>query len=180
MKDRKLAVRYARALYAVFPDPAQNEPIARLLTRLASTLEADRALRDRMLDPAIPRATRSEALTSVAGRAGLPQGVSNFLNTLVNNNRIAAIPSIAAVFEEMREEAMGVVPAEITTAAPLSGEQRQRASAAVQKLTGRKVRLTCSVEPGLIGGAVTRIGSTVYDASLRTQLSQLRRRMAEE
>jgi F-type H+-transporting ATPase subunit delta len=180
MKDRKLAVRYARALFAAFPDPARNEPIARLLTNIARSFEADPVLRDRMLDPAIPRATRSQALTTLARQSGLPQGVSNFLRTLVDNNRIAVIPSIAAVFEEIREDAMGIVPAEITTAAPLSEQQRQRARDAVQKLTGRQVRLICSVAPEMIGGAVTRIGSTIYDGSLRTQLNLLRRQMAEE
>ena len=80
----------------------------------------------------------------------------------------------------MREEALGIAPAEITTATPLTDDQRQRAESAIQKLTGLDVRLTCKVEPEMIGGAVTRIGSTIYDGSLRTQLQQLRRRMAEE
>jgi F-type H+-transporting ATPase subunit delta len=180
MKDRKLAVRYARALFAAFPDPTQNEPISSFLINVGKTLDGDRALRDRMLDPAIPRVKRTAALTSLAKQSGLPQGVSNFLTTIVNNNRLVALPSIAAVFEEMREEALGIVPAEITTAGPLTDQERQRAQSAVQKLTGRQVRLTCKVEPDMIGGAVTRIGSTIYDGSLRTQLSKLKRRMAEE
>jgi len=180
MKDRKLAVRYARALFAAYPDPAQNEPIARFLINVGKSLDDDRALRDRMLDPAIPRVKRTAAFTTLAQQAGLPQGVSNFLTTIVNNNRIIALLSIATVFEEMREEALGIVPAEITTAGPLTDQERSRAKSAVQKLTGREVRLTCKVEPGMIGGAVTRIGSTIYDGSLRTQLSQLKRRMAEE
>jgi F-type H+-transporting ATPase subunit delta len=180
MKDRKLAVRYARALFAAFPDPAQNEPTARFLISVAKTLDEDRALRDRMLDPAIPRAKRIAAFTSLAKQAGLPEGVSNFLTVIVNNNRIAALTAIAAVFEEMREEALGIVPAEITTAGPLSDQERTRAQSAVQKLTGRQVRLTCKVEPKMIGGAVTRIGSTIYDGSLRFQLAQLKRRMAQE
>lgn len=180
MKDRKLAVRYARALFAAFPDPAQNEPISRFLINVSETLTADRGLRDRMLDPAVPRVNRTAALTELVREAGLPQGVANFMTTLVNNNRVVALPSIASVFEELREEALGIVPAEITTAGPLNDEQRQRAKRAVQKLTGRDVRLTYTVEPRMIGGAVTRIGSTIYDGSLRTQLAQLRRRMAEE
>ena len=80
----------------------------------------------------------------------------------------------------MREQALGIAPAEITTATPLTDDQRHRAANAIQKLTGLDVRLTCKVEPEMIGGAVTRIGSTIYDGSLRTQLQQLRRRMAEE
>ncbi len=180
MKDRKLAVRYARALFAAFPDPARNEPVARFLINLGESIGGSRELRDRLLNPAVARSKRASVLTGLAQQAGLPQGVSNFLTTLVNNNRVAALPSIAAVFEEMREAALGIAPAEITTATPLSDEQRQRAEQAVEKLTGLDVRLTCKVEPEMIGGAVTRIGSTIYDGSLRTQLQQLRRRMAEE
>jgi len=180
MKDRKLAVRYARALFAAYPDPVRNEPVSRFLTNLGASIGGSRELRDRLLDPAVARSRRAAVLTGLAGQAELPQGVSNFLITLVNNNRVAALPAIAAVFEEMREQALGIAPAEITTATPLSDDQRQRAESAVQKLTGLKVRLTCKVEPEMIGGAVTRIGSTIYDGSLRTQLQQLRRRMAEE
>ena len=180
MKDRKLAVRYARALFAAFPDPVQNEPISRLLINLGEAMQSDRLLREHMLDPAVPRAKRTAALTSLATASGLPRGVSNFLTTIVNNNRVAALPSIAAVFDEMREAEAGIVPAEITTAAPLSDGERRRAQSAVEKLTGREVRLTCKVEPKMLGGAVTRIGSTIYDGSLRTQLARLRHRMAEE
>jgi len=180
MKDRKLAVRYARALFATYPDPAQNEPISRFLISLGESIGGSRELRDRLLDPAIARSERAAVLTGIAQQVGLPQGVSNFLITLVDNNRVTALPAIAAVFEEMREEALGIVPAEITTATPLTDDLRQRTKKAVQKLTGLEVRLTCKVEPEMIGGAVTRIGSTVYDGSLRTQLQQLRRRMTEE
>ena len=180
MKDRKLAVRYARALFAAYPDPAKNEPISRFLINLGESIGGSRELRDRLLNPAVARPRRAEILTGLAKQAELHEGVSNFLTTLVNNNRVAVLPAIATVFEEMREEALGIAPAEITTATPLTDDQRQRAENAVQKLTGLKVRLTCKVEPEMIGGAVTRIGSTIYDGSLRTQLQQLRRRMAEE
>ena len=69
--------------------------------------------------------------------------------------------------------------AEMTTATPITEEMKQRARSALERVTGAKVRLTCNVKPDLIGGAVTKIGSTVYDGSLRSQLEQLRRKMAE-
>ena len=84
------------------------------------------------------------------------------------------------MFHEAREKSLGIVPAEITTATELSDDQRVKAEQAIRKLTGSNVRLTCRVDPELIGGAVTRIGSTVYDGSLRNQLSQLRRQMVQE
>ena len=99
---------------------------------------------------------------------------------MVDNNRVGALPTIAKVFHEYREEAQGIVPAEITTATPLDEGMRARTKNAIEKMMGRKVRLDCKVEPELLGGAVTKIGSKVYDGSLRSHLIELRRRMAQE
>jgi F-type H+-transporting ATPase subunit delta len=180
MKDRKLAVRYARALHGAFPDTAQSEPIDRFLAALGESMTDSDELSEMLIDPAVPRHVRSRVLVSLAEHAGLPAGVGNFLRTVVDNHRTAALPSIAAVFHELREQKLGIVAAEITTAAPLDDAQEQRALAALQKLTGSDVRLTCKVEPRLMGGAMTRVGSTVYDGTLRMQLDRLRRKMAQE
>ena len=85
----------------------------------------------------------------------------------------------AAVFHEEGERQQGIVAAEMTTATPITEETKQRAKSALERLTGAKVRLTFNVKPDLIGGAVTKIGSTIYDGSLRSQLEQLKRKMAE-
>ena len=106
--------------------------------------------------------------------------VANFFSAVVNHNRTTSLPSIAEVFHEEREAAMGVVPADITTAQPLSDDLKQRTLRTLEQITGRKVRLASQVDPEILGGAVTRIGSTVYDGSLRTQLAQLRRKMTQE
>jgi F-type H+-transporting ATPase subunit delta len=180
MKDRKLASRYAGALLSVFPDPAQAEPTDQFLTEIGRAMHESEELRDILLDPAHPRTARIAVLHAMAERRGMPRQVLNFLSTIIDHNRGSAIPAIAEVFHEERERAMGIVPAEITTAAPLSDPLKERAQNTVEKLTGKKVRLTCQVEPGLLGGAVTKIGSKVYDGSLRSQLDKLRRRMSEE
>lgn len=180
MKDRKLASRYAGALLSVLPDVQQAERTDQFLTALAETFQSSAEFRGVMLDPAFPRSSRKAILTTLAREHALPVLVSNFLQTLVDNNRMAALPSIAVVYHELREEALGIVPAEITTATPLEETMRTRAQAALEKMTGQKVRLSCRVEPDLLGGAVTKIGSKVYDGSLRSQLSELRRRMAQE
>ena len=180
MRDRRLAVRYAKALLSVLSDPTQAESADDFLTSLRSAMEQSTELRAILLDPAVPRAQRRQALQALAEAKSMPKSVGNFLATLVDHNRTAAIPTIAEVFHEEREKALGIVPAEITTASPLSDDQRQKAEQAIRKLTGQEVRLICRVDPELIGGAVTRIGSTVYDGSLRNQLSQLRRQLAQE
>jgi len=179
MKDRKLAFRYARALLSVIHDPDTLERIDELLTALVQALEDSPDLRSAMLDPALPRPARTKVLRSMVEQNGLPPEVGNFFATVVDNNRIAALDAIATVFHEERERQQGIVAAEMTTAIPITDEMKQRAKSALERVTGAKVRLTCNVEPDLIGGAVTRIGSTVYDGSLRSQLEQLRRKMAE-
>jgi F-type H+-transporting ATPase subunit delta len=180
MKDRKLASRYAGALLSVFPDPSQAEPADRFLAEISRAMEESEELRDILLDPAYPRTTRRAVLHSMASKRDMPRQMLNFLSVIIDHNRAGAIPAIAAVFHEEREKALGIVPAAITTAAPLSEQLRGRARSAMEKLTGKKIRLTCNVEPRLLGGAVTQIGSRVYDGSLRSQLDKLRRRMSQE
>jgi F-type H+-transporting ATPase subunit delta len=180
MKDRKLASRYAGALLSVFPDPSQAEPADTFLKDVSRAMAESEELRDLLLDPAYSRTSRKGVLHAMADGRGLPKQVHNFLSAIIDHNRAGAIPAIAAVFHEEREKAMGIVPAEITTAAPLSDPLKERALGTLEKLTGKKVRLTCQVEPDLLGGAVTKIGSKVYDGSLRNQLDKLRRRMAQE
>lgn len=177
MRDRKLAMRYARALLSILQDPAELEKTDAFLTSLARSLESSNETRRVMLDPAVPRATRRKILADLAQRQNLPATVGSFLGTLVDNNRLAVLSAVAAVFHEERERRMGVVSAELTTATPLAADVQQRARTAMERLTGSRIRLTFHVEPALIGGAVTRIGSTIYDGSLRTQLERLKRRM---
>ena len=180
MRDRKLASRYAGALLSVLSDPAQAEATDEFLAALRGAMQESGEFRAVMLDPAVPRSSRKAVLRELAEGHGLPRPVSNFMETLVDNNRVPALPVIAEAFHEAREEAMGVVPAELTTARPLEAPLRERAQAALEKLTGRKVRLDCRVEPDLLGGAVTKIGSKIYDGSLRSHLTELRRRMGQE
>jgi len=98
----------------------------------------------------------------------------------VDNARLANLPSIAEVLHLEREAGQGMVSATLTTAAPLTPELTSRATSALERLSGRKVNLTVEVDPGLLGGAVTQVGSMVYDGSLKTQLARLRRTMGEE
>lgn len=180
MKDRKLALRYARALMAALPPGSDAAAVDGFLLSVAESLGASAELRDSLLNPAIPKHARRGVLSTLAAASGMPTQVGQFLGVIVENGRVANLPSIAAAFHEAREAAEGVVAATLTTAAPLDATLLARATASLERLTGRKVRLTATVDPSLLGGAVTQIGSTVYDGSLRTQLSRLRRSMAQE
>lgn len=180
MKDRLLATRYARALLAALPDAAAADRAGEFLTALSAAMGESPDLRDVLLNPAVSRSDRKRVLEAISGARDLPRQVRSFLSVVVDHGRAEALPAIAEVFHELKDESAGIVAATMTTAAPVPEPLRVRAVAAFERLTGRRVRLTWTVEPSLLGGAVTRIGSTVYDGSLRSQLAGLRRKMAGE
>lgn len=180
MKDRKLATQYARALLACLPGVDSAEQADQFLSALRRAIDESEELRGLMLDPAFPRSARSAVLVALAERHGMPRQVVNFLRIVVDHGRTPALASIAQLFHEERERAAGILPAEIATAAPLSEELKHRAGLALERATGKRIRLSSRTDPSLIGGAVTKVGSVVYDGSLRTRLDRLRESMVQE
>lgn len=177
MKDRKLATRYARALFTALPDPAAIEAADTVLSSLGRAVATHAGLNLVLIHPAVPRRNKKAVLEQLAGAEASPV-LRSFLSVVADHGRAAQLPSIAEAFHAIREEAQGIVQASITTAMPMPSDLEGQARAALERLTGKRIRLTTSVDQSLIGGAVTQIGSTVYDGSLRTQLVNLRRRMA--
>ena len=180
MKDRNLAARYAQALLAALPDHRAAETAGDFLDGVAEVFDRSPEFRDVLLNPAIGRDQRKRVLGALAEAHGAPREVRNFLFTVADHDRLSALPAMAAVFREARERHLGVVPAVVTTAAGIAPDLAARLTDSLTRLTGRNVRLEWKVDPAVLGGAVTQVGSTVYDGTVRTQLSRLRRRMAEE
>jgi len=179
MRDRKLATRYARALLATL-DAGQAQNVDAFLAALSQAITTSRDLRDVLLNPGIPRAARTAVLVALAKQHDMPAEVGSFMRVVVAHGRAGNLPEIATAFGEAREEAAGIVPVELQTAAPLPQDLQNRARSILEKLTGKQVRLRFRVDPSRLGGAVAKIGSKVYDGSLRTQLDILRRRMTAE
>jgi F-type H+-transporting ATPase subunit delta len=180
MKDRKLATRYARALLGALASPAEQDLADEFLTAIANSMTSNSELRGFFLDPASPIGAKKALLADLCSSRNIPDRVKTFLEMVVDNARLANLPSIAEVFHLEREAGQGTVSATLTTAGPLTPELKARAATALERLSGRKVNLTVAVDPGLLGGAVTQVGSMVYDGSLKTQLARLRRTMGEE
>ena len=110
MKDRKLATRYARALLASLPDPQAAEVADSFLDALAKAMEQSSDLRDVLLNPAVPSSGRKAVLTGLAKKHRVPEQVKTFLCVVADNGRTGQLPTMAQVFSEVREEAMGIVP----------------------------------------------------------------------
>jgi F-type H+-transporting ATPase subunit delta len=180
MRDRKLATRYARALLGALADPAEQDLADEFLSALASSMKTNAELRSFLLDPASAAAAKTSLLETLCATRRVPDRVKTFLAMIVENGRLASLPSIAEVFHLERESGQGMVSATLTAAVAFPPELEARAAKALEKLAGRKVNLTIEIDPGLLGGVVAQVGSMVYDGSLKTQLARLRRTMGEE
>src|SRR5262245_14809325 len=118
MKDRKLAARYSRALLAALPDRETAANADAFLQGVAASRPVPK-VRDVFLNPAVSRREKAEILQGIAAAQGMPPRVRSFLLTVAEHGRLEALPTIATVFHEEREAAEGIVPAVVTTAAPL-------------------------------------------------------------
>jgi F-type H+-transporting ATPase subunit delta len=122
-----------------------------------------------------PRVTAPELADLVIGIAGesLDEEGRNFVRTLAENGRLAMLPQISERFEELKNEAEGVIDVTVTSAVALEEPLRAKLAAALERRLRRSVRLQCATDPALIGGAVLRAGDLVIDGSLRGQLERI-------
>ena len=175
-----VAGRYAKALAEVVgaKNLALLDAVTREVRALADAVASEADVAAYFDSPTVPPEDKEKALAGVAKKAGLADVTRRFLALLVTRRRFGALPAIARALQQIRDETMGIVPAETTVAAPLSQPETAALEKALQTMTGRKVRLEVKVDPSILGGARTRIGSRVYDGTLRGRLDGLHRILA--
>ncbi len=172
--------RYARALVDIVTGPAATEAgkdpklVAMRLAEFHTLLAESSELRILFSTPAVAAAKKKAILAELALRLELDVLTKNFLNVLIDNDRMILLGEIAEAFDSLLDERLGVVLAEITTARTLEEAEQQQLAGALHAKTGKQVRMNFSLDPNLIGGIVARIGSTIYDGSVRGQLERIR------
>ena len=179
MSTRASAARYARALFDVALSESTPEQAERELTAFADLVRGHAELRQALGSPTIPAANKRAVVDQVLDRQQPSSPVRKLLLLLAERDRLDLLPDLVSVFHERVMEHLKVVQAEVTTAAPLPLEQAAQLQQRLGSMIGRTVTLTTKVDPALIGGMVTRIGSTVYDGSVANQLAALRQRLTE-
>lgn len=175
-----VSLRYARALVDALLGqrpglPASTaEVIPNQLEAFQSLLEENAELRILFSTPAISAVKKRIVLAELASRLGWEPMTRNFLNVVIQHDRMNLLGEIAAAFRALLDERMGITVAEITTARPLEEPEKKELETALHARTGRQVRLSFLLDPELIGGVTARVGSTIYDGSVRGQLERLR------
>jgi F-type H+-transporting ATPase subunit delta len=178
-----VATRYASALADVVTasgSGASPEQVLDQLRSFESTLRDSAALQNALLSPAVPPARKRAVIGRIADELKLSRVARNFLFVLIDHRRLAALESVLNSFEIIVDERLGFARAEVSSARELTDAQRTALSAQLERMTGKRIRMRFAVDPALIGGVVARIGSTVYDGSVRGQLDSLGRKLATE
>jgi F-type H+-transporting ATPase subunit delta len=180
MTSRVAAMRYARALFDVALKETDPLRIESELSAFASGVAGHEALSRVLVHPAIPVARKRAIVETLIKKTGpMAPVLEKTLLLLADGDRLALLPELAEAYRERVLEHQKIVRAEVTTAIPLSEDRRKAIADGLAAATGRKVTVSTRVDPSLIGGAVARIGSTVYDGSVARQLERLRERLIE-
>jgi F-type H+-transporting ATPase subunit delta len=178
-----VAARYANALADVVTAGGSTLSPQQAVAELRSfetTLRGSVELQNALITPAVPGSRKKAVVGRIAGILQLSQVTRNFLYVLVDRRRIASLSNIIQDFETVVDARLGYARAEVSSARELSETQRRDLNTRLERLTGKRIRMRYTIDGSLIGGVVARIGSTVYDGSVRGQLATLERRLSLE
>jgi F-type H+-transporting ATPase subunit delta len=174
MVTGSLSRRYAKALFDIGSQQGDLTKLGQDIRSLAKAMNESAELQSVLTNPAIRRGDRKRVVDGLLQSIGVQTASRNLVYILLEGERMANIPGISRSLDEMIEAKAGRVTAEVVSAKPLDPSQLSQINAALEKLSGKKVSVTTRQDPELLGGVVAKVGDTVYDGSLRTQLRTLR------
>ena len=179
MSMRASAARYARALLDITIN--ESDPVAAEsdLAGFVSLVQQHPELQRTLANPVVSAAAKRAVVQQILERSQPTAPVGKLLLLLASRGRLELLPDVLAIYRERLMEHQRVIQAEVTTATPLSPERATELQQRLAKITGRTVTMTTKVDQAIIGGVVTRIGGTVYDGSVATQLAKVKDRLSE-
>ncbi len=173
------APRYASAFASVVAS-ANLDPAAaqKQLKDFAQTLHDSHDLREILMDPSIPSDQKLGVLDALAERMGITREARNLIAVIIDHQRLGEFDEIVAAYDRVADVNQGITEAEVVSAHELNEDDRKELETKVANLAATAVRVTYRIDPALLGGAIVRIGSTVYDGSVRGQLDGMRQVLA--
>jgi F-type H+-transporting ATPase subunit delta len=176
-----VAGRYARAFADVVarrdmdPDKTSQE-----LKQIAELVSASHELRNVFLNPAVEHKQKISLLDAIIKRIGGTHVLRNFIAVLIDHKRIGQIGEIAVQFKQELDRRMGIAEAQVSSARQLTASEKKSLEQRLAKVTGKTIRATYQEDTGLLGGAVVRVGSTIYDGSVRGRLQRMKEEIGGE
>jgi F-type H+-transporting ATPase subunit delta len=173
-----VARRYASALADVIIEKNEAAEVREELTAWERMILSNPALLEAFTNPTVPYEQKAKVLNELITRTKVRPTTANFLRILLKNQRLAEIAHVNAKLAQVLDDRAGVVSAQVTSARPMAESIKTALEEKLQLITGKRIRLSFQTDETLLGGIVTRIGSTIYDGSVRTQLQRLGEELA--
>lgn len=177
---KSATLQYANALADVAMAQGAADPALKQLRDFVAAFGESAELRNVLANPAVPRDEKHEVIEKIGARLGATKIIRNFLWVIVDHYRTHILPEILETFQEVIRQRQGIAEAEVSSAVELSAAQKKRFGQILERITGKKVEAKFSLDPALLGGAVVRVGDTIYDGSVRNSLNEMRARLAGE
>jgi F-type H+-transporting ATPase subunit delta len=173
-KNADVGARYAQALFELAEAGKALPAVEADLTGLEAARLESGELRRFLGSPAYTAEQKGKALDAIAAKGKAHALTRKFLGLLSSNGRASALPAVAAAFRRLAAEKRGAVAAEVVTAMPLSAAQTKGVAAALRTALGKDPEITTRVDPAILGGLKVRVGSRLFDASLKSKLDSLK------
>jgi F-type H+-transporting ATPase subunit delta len=173
-KQTDVGARYAQALFDLALETKALDAVEADLKALKAAREDSADLRRLLESPGFTAEDKGKALTAIGEKAQFHKTTQNFLGLLAANRRASALPAVIAAFERLSAAYRGVVAAEVTTAVKLTAAQAKGVKAALAQALGQDPEITTRVDPSILGGLKVKVGSRLFDASLRSKLDSLK------
>ena len=180
MSNRASASRYAKALLDVTIREAKPEQAEQELATFGELFERHDDLRKTMTNPAVPVTAKRGVIEQLVARVKPSRPVGKLMVLLAERDRLELLPDLLAAYRDRLMDHLQVVRAEVLTAIALPPDRAAQLQQRLAEITGRQVTMTTRVDPSIIGGVVARIGSTMYDGSVATQLTRIRSKLTEQ
>lgn len=177
---KSASLQYANALADVALAQGPADPALKQLADFGTAFAGSSELRNFLTSPAIPREAKHGVIEKIASRFGAGKIIRNFLFVIADHQRTHTLPEIIAAFEDVIRQRQGIAEAEISSAVELNAAQKKRLAQTLERITGRRIQAKYSLDPALLGGAVVRVGDTIYDGSVRNSLNEMRARLTAE
>jgi len=177
---KSASLQYANALADIALAQGAADAVNKQLADMGAMYAESAELRNFLTSPAVDRGAKHAVIEKLLARIGASKIIRNFLFVMMDHQRAHILPEIIMAFQDVVRRRQGVAEAEISSAIELSAAQKAEFAFTLERLTGKRVETKYSLDPALLGGAVVRIGDTIYDGSLRSRLNEMRTRLTAE
>jgi F-type H+-transporting ATPase subunit delta len=177
---KSASLQYANALADIALAQGAAAPVVQQLGDFNAACAGSAELRNVLASPAVSKEQKRAVTEKVAAQLGASKIVRNFLFVVVDHGRTHELPEIFDAFQTVLRERQGVAEAEVFSASPLTDAQKKAMTQTLAKTTGKTIEAKFSLDANLLGGALVRVGDTIYDGSLRKRLDDMREHLLSE